>query len=221
MPTTETGSQLNRPILNSRQKITIYFKRKKVAKYSGYCKPGSKPFLGIDVDPKLSVKHYPALIKWCQSLVDAFAPDYAALSFFANSEEGPWPTTLDEKISRFRRSSTPFPGQYYRIGPPGLGTITWLGSHFIEQFGSQNLDSCSFSTSFKQGWGGRKIVFGNINEPWNVELGEFLDHWTMASNELAKLKVFSQISLDKDFYPRSTKGSNCNIGGVIENYRID
>lgn len=205
--------------INRRPELSryIHFKRTKVAKYSGYCVVGKQPYLGITVDSKLVIKNYSILAEWSQSIVEALSPDYAVLSIFANSEDAPWTTKLDEKICRFRFSSIAYPGNYYRKGPPGLGTVTWLGEHFVNQIGLNNLKGGSNFHCLDQEWGGKKIVFGDIDKPWNQDVSIFLEGWRNATEELAQHKIFATFNLTEKYGLLSEKGERCEIGGTIKN----
>lgn len=129
-------------------------KRKGAVKYGGYFTPCSTPSVGIDINHKLSKKHYPALLQWSQNIVDAFRPDYASLLFLPEYDEAPWPTELDKSLNSFFLSSWSYHAAYKSAGASGIGMYTWLSNYLLDHIGLENIESTPNIFTKEQDWGG-------------------------------------------------------------------
>jgi len=192
----------------------IYFKRKSAPKYTAYCKPGTKPFIGITFDSKLAKKYYPELLEWSQSIVSSFTPDYAVLAPISKYVNNPT-TEIDKLRNQFRLNTFTVPGTYYEGGPPGIGIFTWLGPHYISQLDNDHLKATPNLNSKRQDWGGYFLSFDSDN-PWPVDETFLKTKWLPATEYLANTKVFAEHYQDENNVPRRRKGDNCIVGGVVD-----
>ena len=197
----------------------IYLKRNKIAKYSGYYSYSARPFVTITFNPKLSKKHYFPLLKWSQSVVQAFKPDYASLSFRHQYEEDPWHSDLDEWLNRFCYSCRTYDRLYYRDGPPGIGMFTWLSDYVTSYFDNEYFSQTPNAMIEKQNWGGSFITLNLDQMPWDTDPQILIDTWRPAMSHLAKPGHFLEQYLENGNL-RMRKGISQIPPREVQNYAV-
>jgi len=189
----------------------IYLKRNKAAKYFGSIDVGPKQYIEFEFDPKLNSKHYPALFEFADRLVQVFKPDVASVHIDTPVYPRPFESS-EHKNSRIVSSAASLaPVDYFKVGPKGLAMRTYLGSHYVKQFGQELLLSTPKTQTKLQSWGGIRLDLSEA--PWELTEQALIEHWQTAMAHLRPAKVFADLDVYQNRKFKYTKAENCTIGG--------
>ncbi|TMS94734.1 hypothetical protein CWB58_03110 [Pseudoalteromonas sp. S201] len=191
----------------------IYLKRNKAAKYFGSIDVGPKQYIEFEFDPKLNSKHYPALFEFADRLVQVFKPDIASIHIDRPYPDEPWESDRDEYIEMMGEAALLAPVDYFKVGPKGLAMRTYLGPHYVKQFGQELLLSTPKTQTELQPWGGIRLDLSAA--PWELTEQAQIEHWQTAMEHLRPAKVFAEMEVDVEYCDvECTKAENCTIGGL-------
>ena len=91
-----------------------------------------------------------------------------------------------------------------RTGPTGLALRTYLGAHYVMQFGEDFLlRTPAIVTPCGDG-----LLIDLAEEPWTLTNEEVAERWTRAMNHLRPAGIFA---IPNDTFTKWTKGPNCQI----------
>ncbi|MEG3759477.1 hypothetical protein V5096_16145 [Pseudoalteromonas carrageenovora] len=191
----------------------IYFKRIKAAKLVGKISVAPKQYINFEFDPKLNSKHYPALFEFADRLVQVFKPDAASVHIVRPYPDEPWESERDEHIEMMGKAAYLAPVDYFKVGPKGLAMRTYLGPHYVQQFGQELLLSTPKTQTELQPWGGIRLDLSEA--PWELTEQAQIEHWQTAMEHLRPAKVFAEMEVDVEYCDiECTKAENCTIGGL-------
>ena len=191
----------------------IYLKRNKAAKYCGSIDVGPKQYIEFEFDPKLNSKYYPALFEFADRLVQVFKPDIASVHVFRPYPDEPWESERDEHIEMMGKAAYLAPVDYFKVGPKGLAMRTYLGPHYVKQFGQELLLSTPKTQTELQTWGGIRLDLSAA--PWELTEQAQIEHWQTAMEHLRPAKVFAEMEVDVEYCDiECAKAENCTIGGL-------
>lgn len=191
----------------------IYLKRNKLAKYFGCIDVMPKQRINFEFDPKLNSKHYPALFEFADRLVQVFKPDIASVHIDRPYPDEPWESERDEHVEMMGKAAFLAPVDYFEVGPKGLAMRTYLGPHYVKQFGQELLLSTPKTQTELQSWGGIRLDLSTA--PWELTEQAQIEHWQTAMEHLRPAKVFAEMEVDVEYCDiECTKAENCTIGGL-------
>ena len=191
----------------------IYLKRNKAAKYSVRIAVMPRQYISFEFDPKLNSKHYPALFEFADRLVQVFKPDIASIHIYRPYADEPWESERDEHIEMMGEAAFLAPVDYFDVGPKGLAMRTYLGPHYVKQFGQELVLSTPKTQTELQTWGGIRLDLSAA--PWELTEQAQIEHWQTAMEHLRPAKVFAEMEVDVEYCDiECTKAENCTIGGL-------
>jgi hypothetical protein len=197
----------------SESAYSIYLRRNKVAKYFGWFKIGFKPYVDFEFNPSLAERDWPLFFQFADALAQAFKPDIATVYISPSYADAPWPNDEDKYLNLMVRSANIIPVKYYKEGPRGLAMRTYLGPHYIEQFGRELLLSTPGAAIEEQQWGGMRLDLSET--PWALSVPDLIAHWKDAMDHLSPAQVFANVEITPEQNINYTKGSRCITGGII------
>jgi hypothetical protein len=192
--------------------VSVYLRRNKVAKYFGWFNMSYKPYIDFEFNPALAEKDWLLVFEFAETLVKAFNPDIATASISPGFSR-PWLSEDDKYLSLINRCAGLAPVDYYKHGPRGLAMRTYIGPHYIEQFGREFLLSTPGVAIEEQQWGGMRIDLSE--NPWTLSVPDLISHWKQAMEHLAPAQVFADVEITPKQRVIYTKGSRCVTGGII------
>ncbi|WP_151174089.1 hypothetical protein [Pseudoalteromonas ruthenica] len=191
----------------------IYLKRNKAAKYFGRIAVMPRQSIFFEFDPKLNHKHYPTLFEFADRLVQVFKPDVASVHIDRPYPDEPWQSERDEIMEMMGEAAFLAPVDYFKVGPKGLAMRTYLGPHYVKQFGQELLLSTPKTQTELQPWGGVRLDLSDT--PWELPEQTQIEHWQAAMAHLRPAKVFAEMEVDVEYCDvECTKAENCTIGGL-------
>ena len=192
--------------LQEKLNFGLYLQRKKQVKYFGKLRGGPTPMLSFDFSRSMSKKNIEKLFNWGDIVADAFTPDAGSLTIVPVR---PAPKkTEDMRLEQVFRGSW-FNGNYFQTGP-FLGMHTWLGPHFVQLIGLDNLKATPLTIVEEKPWGGVKMTLGKNERPWEMDLRTYIDTWFTAMEYLWQFGVFCEQEIDGLKLTR-VRGRNCTI----------
>ncbi|MBH0055415.1 hypothetical protein I6F65_00400 [Pseudoalteromonas sp. SWXJZ94C] len=190
----------------------IYLKRNKAAKLVGKISVAPKQYIKFKFDPKMNSKHYPALFEFADRLVQVFKPDVASVHIDTPVYPRPFESS-EHKNSRVVSSTASLaPVDYFKVGPKGLAMRTYLGPHYVKQFGQELLLSTPKAQTELQSWGSIRLDLSEA--PWELTEHALIEHWQTAMAHLRPAKVFADLDVYQNRKFKYTKAENCTIGGL-------
>lgn len=191
----------------------IYLKRSKAVKFFGSIDVAPRQKVFFEFDPKLNSKHYPALFEFADRLVQVFKPDVASIHIDRPYPDEPWESERDEKIEMMGEAAFLAPVDYFKVGPKGLAMRTYLGPHYVKQFGQELLLSTPKTQTELQSWGGIRLDLSEA--PWELTEQAQIERFQIAMAHLRPAKVFAEMEVDVEYCDiECTKAENCTIGGL-------
>lgn len=192
--------------LNEKLKFGLDIRRKKQVKYNGEIMGGPLPKLSFDFDNSISKKNIEKLFAWSDTVANAFNPDAGSLTIVPVHSV---PTKLEEMRLDQVFSGSWYNGNYRKFGPI-LGMYTWLGPHYVNLIGLENLKATPTAKVEETPWGGVKLILGESNQPWEMDLQTWIDTWFTAMEYLWQFGVFCEQELD-GLKLTKVRGRNCTI----------
>lgn len=190
----------------------IYLKRNKAAKYVGSIGVMPKQYINFEFDPKLNSKHYPALFEFADRLVQVFKPDVASVHIDTPVYPRPFESSEHKNSRAVSSTASLAPVDYFDVGPKGLAMRTYLGPHYVKQFGRELLLSTPKTQTELQTWGGIRLDLSEA--PWDLTEKALIEHWQTAMTHLRPAKVFADLEVYQNRKFKYTKAENCTIGGL-------
>ena len=190
----------------------IYLKRNKAVKYFGSIDVAPRQNIFFEFDPKLNSRYYPNLFEFADRLVQVFKPDVASVHIDTPVYPRPFESS-EHKNSRIVSSAASLvPVDYFKVGPKGLAMRTYLGPHYVKQFGQELLLSTPKTQTELQSWGGIRLDLSEA--PWELTEQALIEHWQTAMANLRPAKVFADLDVYQNRKFKYTKAENCTIGGL-------
>jgi len=207
----EILEQANKPA--TERPTSIYLRRNKTAKYFGFFDMNRKPYIDFEFNPTLAQKNWPLFFEFVDALVHAFKPDIATAHIWPVYENDPWPTKEDKYLGIIAKAANIAPVNYYKTGPIGLTMRTYLGPHYIEQFGKELLLSTPGTAIAEQSWGGLRLDLSE--SPWALSVSELIGCWRQAMDHLTPAQIFAEMEITPKQRIKCSKGARCTVGGII------
>jgi len=207
--------------------FTRMIKRRKAVRFFGDIQGGAEPRLVYDFHPSISVKNIAKLFLWADTMADAFRPEAGTLTIVPVMPVVNATNYMDHE--RFSKGSVLLGGTYYQRGPL-LGMHTWLGQHFVDLIGKDNLFAIPDAKVIDTSWGGVKIILGGFDKPWEIDFDTLIDTWLTSMNYLWQFGVFCEqkvnpryLETSKGFPVLIKRGVNVTIprmDGKLAEYRL-
>ncbi len=119
--------------------------------------------------------------------------------------------SLSHRPQLLFRSSSLAPRDYYRQGPRGLTMRTWIGPHYVSQFGDERLRTTPVDVAATR-WGGYRLDL--VPEPWDADLPTLLAAWRRGMAHLAVAGVLALPVVRAGRVRDWTCGPGCAVGGT-------
>lgn len=193
----------------------VYLRRDSGVQYFAILRKSSRaPSLDIEFSADLEPEKWPEVFALADAIAAAFKPDLGALHIWPPVKRKPWASEEDKALDIIVHCAYPLVSSYYDEGPGGLAMRTYLGPHFVEQFGKAFLFQTSGAVITELDWQGVRIDLGP--EPWTLTVQELITHWQQAMAYLSPAGVFAEIEITPKERISLKKGVRCTIGGIIQ-----
>jgi hypothetical protein len=192
-------------------------RRTKAPTYDGYLSLSNEPRIELEVNPKLNDTQQAWLFDVSDRLADAFHPDIGITHVWrrvraVDKLDDPWATDDERDAELMYRAALLSANDYYATGPYGLGMRTYLGPHYVEQFGREQIESLPLVVT-KLAWGGYRIDL--VAEPWKANVATLVAAWRAGMSHLSAAKVFAEPIVRNGRLAGYSKGELSVIGGEV------
>ena len=187
----------------------LYLRRKHAPAVDVRLHLGTRP--AIYVSAKLPAKHHAELFALADRLAEVFQPDWGAAHVWIG-EHDPFRNDDERGAVLMVEAAMLAPVNYYDAGPLGLAMRTYIGPHYVEQFGAKLIAKLPVEVE-KTRWGGYRIELAPT--PWTRELPALLAAWRKAMAPLRDAKLLAVPKISKGRIGDLAKSPKLAIGGSV------
>lgn len=164
----------------------------------------------IALEAEVTGETYALLFELAEALAEALEPDFGSVGRSAFPQGGD-ADARDRTLLSY--SSGVAPIDYGEHGPLGLGERTYLGPHFVQQFGLATLRSVP-AVVRDVPWGG--LVIDRLEHPWKAPAMGLVAPWRAAMAPLTPTEVFASARVFDDGNVLWKMGRRCNLGPLAQ-----
>ena len=191
--------------LKSKLSFGLGIKRGKSMKYYGKIKAGPEGNICFIFHNSISKNNIQKLFTLSDDIANAYPPEAGGLTIV------PKPPSLPTGDLRFEQT---FNGSILQAGThasygPKLGMYTWLCKRHVDAIGLDNLKATPLLTVEEKEWGGVKLILGESQRPWEMDLDTWVETWHTAMDHLRQFHVFCYTVVDGNKI-RVYRGKNCH-----------
>jgi hypothetical protein len=195
----------------------LYLHRNKAPKYSASLSLGDRPRVAFELDPKLTEARREEVFRFGDDLAANFRPDIGITHIWSRAvpeqgDERAWAVDDARDAELLFSSALLAPVDYFDTGPSGFGMRTYLGPHYVEQFGRERIESLPLVVT-KQGWGGYRVDL--VAERWKADVATLLAAWRAGMSHVKEAGVFAEPIVRNGRLVGYTKGERSVIGGEV------
>jgi hypothetical protein len=195
----------------------VFVRRSKVAKYECRLVLSEQPGFELELNPALQRQRWGALFELSDRLANVCRPDWGATHIWYESRE-PWANDDDRDNELMFRSALLAPVDYYDHGPRGLVMRTFIGPHYVTQFGEELVRSAPLLVTALP-WGGYRVDL--ISDPWKANVAQMLPAWREGMEHFRSAEVLAVPEIRDGQLIGYKKGPRCTIGGTTHLFDRD